>query len=468
MEKGMLRKVLAIVLICMFAVMSLSACGGTGQKPQDSQSTGGTSEQEDAQTQSAAKVVEIRYTHTYTAGDLRHEPLKELIKEFEKENPNIRVKDEALPSAELRTKLTVEAAAGNMANLSWSPVSYAREFMRDSLVLDWRVIYDDPKHPEFRQWISPVAINELDYGDGRICMSPNGVNMDGLFYNKEIFNKYGWELPKTFDDMIDLAKKAREQGITLLTQGGKDMRFAWLISAMMLRTTTIDKMQELCLGDNLTAWDDPEYGFPQAIEKFAELVKAGAYPDGVLALSRDEADQAFARGEAAMYYEGQWIPGNLIKIAGEEWVDKNIGRINFPPMTDMPNANPNTNVGGCITGLIANANQSAEELEAVALFTKAHLSPDWNRQILEMGAALYPGELEYDKTKCVTPYNEMVEAYNASDGFIASMDGLAAPAIDLAIKRDAMPGIITGDLTVEDAIALVKKVAEEYAASLNN
>ena len=46
------------------------------------------------------------------------------------------------------------------------------------------------------------------------------------------------------------------------------------------------------------------------------------------------------------------------------------------------------------------------------------------------------------------------------------MDGIAPPAVDLAIKQTAFPGIITGELDVQQAIDEVQKAAEDYAASL--
>ena len=73
----------------------------------------------------------------------------------------------------------------------------------------------------------------------------------------------------------------------------------WMASALLVRAIGIEKATELAMGDAITKWNDPEYGFPQAMEKFKELVDAEAFPPGTVGLSATEADQMFARGEAA-------------------------------------------------------------------------------------------------------------------------------------------------------------------------
>jgi raffinose/stachyose/melibiose transport system substrate-binding protein len=42
------------------------------------------------------------------------------------------------------------------------------------------------------------------------------------------------------------------------------------------------------------------------------------------------------------------------------------------------------------------------------------------------------------------------------------MDTYAPPPVDLAIKNTAMPGIITGQFTVDQAVEEVQKAAVEY------
>jgi raffinose/stachyose/melibiose transport system substrate-binding protein len=362
----------AVSCLAMFALLATAVYAGGG-----------------AEASKPAKIHELRFMLPTLPGDAAYDILKAKAEAFEKANPNVKIIIDSQPSAQLRTKITVEMAAGNPPSVSWCPLNYSREFMKDNKIIDLRPIYNDPKNPEFKQWYSDTTLAGSTYKDGRIMSVPHEASMDGLFYNKEIFDKNGWELPKTFADMLTLAKKAREKGIYLIVTGGKDMRFAWLASALLVRTTSIDKANQLTLGPALNKWTDPSYGFTKAMQKFSDLVKAEAYPPGVLGFSVNEADQFFARGEAAMYYEGAWKPGNWASVGGDEFMRK-IHRMDLPPMSDMPDATPGINVGGTIVGYIISANQSKEEIENCVRWVKVVSDPGfWKEVVKKAGRMQY-------------------------------------------------------------------------------
>ena len=469
MAKKQLLKLLAVMLVLVLCVASFAACSQSSDdqegKPEPAEDPKDDGKEPAEKPQDPGKKLTIRYMSPATAGTPQAEILEEVIKEFVDENPIITLLHDALPSAELRTKITVEMAADNPPHASWCILSYAREFMRDDKIIDWKTVYDDPNHKEFKEWFDDKTLEFSAYKDGRLMMAPYEASIDGLFYNTEIFEKYGWEPPKTFDDLIDIAKKCREQGIYAIVTGGKDMRFAWMASALLVRAIGIEKATELAMGDAITKWNDPEYGFPQAMEKFKELVDAEAFPPGTVGLSATEADQMFARGEAAMYYEGQWKPGNFLTAGGDDFIKK-VRRVNFTAMTDMPEGDPDACVGGTIVGTIVTSNKPEEEIQAAIEWVKVISSPAYYIPSTETGQNLYAGKAEYDRTKPPEVINQLYDAFQSAPRFIPSMDAFAPPAVDLAIKKTAMPGILSGELTLEAAIAEVQKAAEEYAKTL--
>jgi ABC-type glycerol-3-phosphate transport system substrate-binding protein len=411
-------------------------------------------------------VVEIRHMSPHTAGEGGFgDYFAAHVEAFNAENQNIQIVHDSLPSAELRTKITVEMASGNPPNTSWLVLSYAREFMRDDLIVDWAPIFEDPAHPEFKDRFSDTILYFSQYADGRVMMAPFEAHIDGLFYNTEIFDRYGWEVPTTFDEFVELAALANEQGIAATVTGGKDIRFAWLAAALLARTGGYDNAAELAMGSALDQWDNRAYGFPQAMEKFAEMVNAGIYPEGVLGLSANEADQMFVRGEAATYYEGQWRPGVWQGIGGQEFIEK-VRRADFPAMTDMPDGDADARVGGTIVGLIAAADQPDNEMAASIEWIKSLNSPEFWAPVLANGANLYPGQVDYDQSNVSQVMLQCADALLNARILIPSMDTFAPPAVDLAIKKTAMPGIITGQFTAAEAVAEVQKAAAEYVRTL--
>jgi len=353
-------------------------------------------------------------------------------------------------------------AAGNPPDVSWCPLSYAREFMKDDMIIDWKPVFEDPRYPEFKEWFTETSLNFATSVDGKIMLAPQEGSIDGLFYNKELFAKYNWKVPETFDDLIALVPLTNAQGIATLVTGGKDGRFAWLASALLIRSAGMDNFKSLCLGDNLTSWDNPDLGFVAAMEKFKAFVDAGGYPKGVLGISASEADQMFARGEAAMYYEGAWKPGNFANAGGQEFLEK-IGRVNFPAMTDRPDGDVKINVGGNVVGIFVASGMDDVKQDAAIRLAMDICSPDFNVPIMEAGGFVYAGKADFDESKVSDIMLSLIEAYRTAEGYIPSMDTIAPPAIDLAIKQIAMPGLISGEFTVAQAVAEVQKAAEDYA-----
>lgn len=413
----------------------------------------------------AEEEIVIRFSETWTQGSALLPYVEEIFASFEADHPNVRIEADAQPTADLRTKLTVQAASGDLPDISWVPQSYAREFVKDNLLIDWTDIINDPEQPEWKEWFSDAVWQGLTEPNGVIPQVPLEGAIDALYYNKEMFDKYGWEPAETWDEFIELIGKINDEGIVPLVTGGKDNRFAWMASAFLVRAAGLDNFKALCYGDAMTSWDDPQYGFVDAVTKFKEMVDADAFPRGVLGMSATEADQMFANEEAAMYYEGAWKVGNFESAGGEGWTDK-VARTDWPAFTDCENGDPNTRVGGSFIGLFVKAGLDPEKEALCIELVKRFASPEFNVPQQEKGGNVTAANVEFDEANTIPLMLQNVEAFRTAESFIPSMDGIAPPPVDLAIKATAFPGIITGEFDVDQAVAEVQKAAEDYAAGL--
>ena len=438
----MKKLLVLVVILLLFPALAFSGGAGEGGK---------------------GKEIEIRHMTPHTAGSAFYDLYNARLDSFMEETPGIKVVHDSLPSKELRTKITVEMAAGNPAHSGWIILSYAREFMKDDKLIDWGPIYD--KDPDWGKWFSQTVLDTPKYVDGRIMMAPYEAHIDGLFYNKEIFTKNGWTPPKTFDEFLALGPKARAQGITATITGGKNIRFAWLASILLARTGGLKNANALALGDAKDQWSNPKYGFPQAMAKFNDMVQTGLYPDGVLGQDDNEANQVFVNGGAATYYEGQWRPGQWKHLGGEEFHAK-VGRMDFPAMPDMPMGEPKTRTGGILVGQYVSAQYPEEEREAAIKWCKFVSHPDFMVSILESETNMYAGKASWNEAAASDIWRAVVNAFRTAPRYIPSMDAYAAPPIDLAIKKTAMPGMLTGEFTVEQALAEVQKAADQYVKTL--
>ncbi|MFW6035286.1 MAG: ABC transporter substrate-binding protein [Halothermotrichaceae bacterium] len=406
-------------------------------------------------------VTEIRFLDVTTPSNPDvYNAVVNMVEEFNEENPDIHVEREVLPSNELRNKISIEMQAGNPANIFWSVLSYTREFMKDDLLVDIREAYkSDPEYwnETFTEAVRHAAVDNKE----RVMMSPWNAQIGGLFYNKEIFDRFDLKAPETLDELINVSKELQKKGVIPMVTGGKDQRYAWLASAMMGRIAGVENTNALTIGDKMTEWDNPEYGFPQMLEKFKEMIDAGVFPSYINAVGQEEASQMFSNGEAAMIYEGQWLPGHFISFGGKDFVDK-VGMVPFPVVEDAPMGDDNVRVGGVIIGLAVADTGSEAEKEASLKFLKKITSPGYGLPVMNSGGDIYAGNIEYDESQAYRLYNDMVDQYRNTEQFLPSMDTLAPPEIDRAIKETAMSGIASGSLTVEEAIEAVQEAAENY------
>lgn len=467
-----MKQSISALLAAVLCLSMLAGCAGNSSAPAADSSAPSTAQSTGESASAPAtdgyptEEVEIRMMTAWTAGSAAYEQMEKFLKTYKEQHPNVTIIHDALPSGDLRTKLTAEGAADNLADISWCVTSYAREFIRDKKIIDWKPIYEDPANPEFKEWFSDVSLNFASNEEGKIMLVPQEASIDGFYYNKELFEANGWKAPETFDELLALVPLMREKNIVPMVTGAKDGRFAWMASALLARATSLEKFNALCIGDAMTKWDDPEYGFVAAMEKFKQLVDAGAFPKDLMGLSAADADQMFAVGDAAMYYEGAWKVGNFQSVGGEEFINK-LGRINFPVMSDRPEGDKTVNVGGNIIGFFVKEGLEPVKKQVAIDIIKNIVSPEFNVPIMEAGGFVYAGDAPYDTAKVSPLMNAEIEAYRTATGYIPSMDGIAPPPVDLAIKKTAMPGIVTGEFDVTKAVAEVQKAAMDYVAGLN-
>ena len=60
--------------------------------------------------------------------------------------------------------------------------------------------------------LDPVAIEAGDYG-GKILVLNYALEVDGLWYDKTMFDEKGWKPAETWDDFLALAEEIKGAGI---------------------------------------------------------------------------------------------------------------------------------------------------------------------------------------------------------------------------------------------------------------
>jgi|tagenome__1003787_1003787.scaffolds.fasta_scaffold20952584_2 multiple sugar transport system substrate-binding protein len=148
-----------------------------------------------------------------------------------------------------------------------------------------------------------------------------------LFYRKSVFEKGGYEVPTTFDELKTLAAKMQKDGLTPIAFADKD---GWpamgTFDILNLRVNGYDFHMQLMQGK--AAWTDPKVA--RVFDEWKGLMPY--HQDGSLGRTWQEAAQGLANKKAGMYLLGMFVGQQFTGAAHDDLdffnfpeVDSNVG-----------------------------------------------------------------------------------------------------------------------------------------------
>lgn len=139
---------------------------------------------------------------------------------FMKEHPDIKIEADNVPWAQWVTKLSTEAAGGTAPDVQYCQFANARKFTYDGLFVNLQpyISRDAEFAPDL---FTPTSLLTYRY-KGNLHIIPYDEGPLIIFYNVDLFNKYGIPLPKadwTLTDMLAAAQQATRGSGTEQTWG---------------------------------------------------------------------------------------------------------------------------------------------------------------------------------------------------------------------------------------------------------
>ncbi|UOQ93305.1 extracellular solute-binding protein [Halobacillus shinanisalinarum] len=267
-----MKKILGMIMIC--SVLILSACGGT------SSSSGG---------EEGKKVIEFWHIDP---GE-KEKVYKEAVAKFEEKHPDVKVKMLRIPNDAYKQKLSVSMSGGNAPDVfhSWGG-GWLNKFVKQDKVLDITSSIDKSHFNELA--LDNAIFNNKVYG------LPLGLSIDVVFYNKEIFDKYGLEEPKTYQEWLNIINTLNENDVIPIALANKTkwpgayylMNFASRIAGPELFDSAFHRKGK--------GFDDEAY--VQAGQYIQEMVEKDAFNEGFNGVPYDagRGRQLLYSGQAAM------------------------------------------------------------------------------------------------------------------------------------------------------------------------
>ncbi|WP_405668053.1 extracellular solute-binding protein [Streptomyces sp. NBC_01166] len=242
-------------------------------------------------------------------------------------NDALPLKVETVPQASLDQKLQllagqdalpVQFAAGNAPALT-------QQLAKSGKVAD---LEKELKSLGVLDQLEPAAVSTIKalYG-GKVEVLPYEYNIEGIFYNKKLFQENGIAVPGTWDELVAAAAKLEAKGIQPFSASGQQ---GWpitrLVSTYLYRSLGPDALQKVA--DGKAKLTDPEY--VKAAEEVAALGKKGYFGKGIGSIDYDTAMNQFLNGKAAMFYMGSWALANVSDAKQNKVGAENVGFMPFP------------------------------------------------------------------------------------------------------------------------------------------
>ncbi|MFC5403489.1 ABC transporter substrate-binding protein [Cohnella soli] len=304
----MKQKGLGLLAVSAMLALTLSACGGknndegSSASASNKPSSSASSSPSDASPSAPpAENVVLKVTGYKSGTELGAIP--ELNEKFMKENPNIKVEYEGMPGAQFKDFIKTRFAAGDASDVIMlhPGLSELLQYGQAGYLMD---ISGEPFLSNFTQ-----AALKATTQDGKVYGIPNDMAVLGVYYNKEIFNKLGLSVPTNWDDFVADADKIKQSGTLPIAIGNNDgwMTLAALFtlapSAVYDGHPDFDKQLNEGKATFAGTWDD-------MVNKWFSLNDKGYLTPKSTGVSLDQAQKAFAKGDAAMYIDGNWsLPG---------------------------------------------------------------------------------------------------------------------------------------------------------------
>lgn len=175
----------------------------------------------------------------------------------------------------------------------------------DNLSIDLGYAADLTPYVEKYGWKDHLKTEDalITYSDGKLYSLQDGRDcyyLPTVWYNKEIFETVGVEVPTTYAEFIDVCEKLKASGVIPIAMG------EWcpieLSLQMFCTTTNPDALGEVIAHER--SWKDSEV--VAGIQKYQDALKAGYFAENQATLDWDAACELFNSGAAAMWMEPTW------------------------------------------------------------------------------------------------------------------------------------------------------------------
>ncbi len=288
MKNKSFKRLLSAVTIGAMTLGLMTGCSGGGS--------------EEAETDESGAIVIKFGIHVSNPAE-QETVTNNIVEAFNKANGGkYKVEFEATDTETHSKNMKLKAEDGTLPQIFWIEGSEASEYSEAGVLMDLTEFLDE--NADVKKALGGMEAAFKD-DNGQFGL-PYQCNVQGVFYNKELFDKAEVAYPTdetTYEDFIEMIKKLKDSGVTPLAIGSKNSAFAmWEFNEFLARYGWEDNIENILGGSD--KFNNKE--LTACFEKLQGMKDAGAFPENMATIEYFDAKQLFNEGKAAMFGTGQW------------------------------------------------------------------------------------------------------------------------------------------------------------------
>ncbi|MFD8566944.1 extracellular solute-binding protein [Streptomyces sp. NPDC059639] len=301
--RGRRPRTLAAATSALTCVFALTSCGGGS----DDDSGGG------------AKT--LRLWHYEAANSAMGAAWNEAIKEFEAQHPGVKVKFEEKSFDQIQKTASMVLGSDDAPDL----MEYNKGNATAGLLSKQGLLTDMTTEVTKRGWdkqLSPSITTTSRYspagtmGSGKWYGVPNYGEFLQAYYNKDLFKKYGIEIPTTFDELTSALAEFKKHGVTPLANSGAEYlahQYVYQLALTKADRAWVDDYELKGKADfHDAAWT-------YAATTFADWVKKGYISKDTTSATAEKAGVSWLQQKAPIIFSGTWWFGRFEDEAKFDW-----------------------------------------------------------------------------------------------------------------------------------------------------
>jgi len=270
-----MKKVL-VILLALTLVIGVVGCGAPAESSgSDTSKSAESNESKDNKNTASGDKVTIRFVSQHTRSDENRAGVWQAIDDYAKKvSDKYILEHEPLQNDEVKAKIKIDLAADTCPDIFfyWNAASDLSSMIKADVLLP---IEEYINHPDATlNWDMFTEASKFT-----VLGEEYGFSMEAHYgawlANKKLFEKYGLEYPKTYDDIIELAKTFSANGITTVATGCKGGNPGhWFIDEIYYQIEGANEEMTAIPETGKVATDK----FLYALKYFEKMRDAGCFP----------------------------------------------------------------------------------------------------------------------------------------------------------------------------------------------